>query len=270
MAKNSIFKYSNFTQFLENEIEKNTELKRGEKKLIADYLNVHPTLLSQIFSGNREFTDEQVFLLGEYLGLSELEADYIFLLHQINSTHNKKFKQRLSNKLEAIKTRSLNLSERIEKDKTLSDEEKSTFYSSWQYSAIRIFSSIEGGKTRDEISERLGIEKHQVSEILEFLIKAGLTRTEKGRYYHHVGRTHLEKTSPHLKQHHSNWRIKSIQKMDMMAPENLTFTAPLSLSNKDFDMLREEMVKMIKKISDTVKETEPEDIFCFNMDFFRV
>jgi uncharacterized protein (TIGR02147 family) len=270
MDKKSVFKYTNFTNFIENELEKNTHLKRGEKKLIADYLNIHPTLLSQIFSGARQFTDEQVFLLGEYLGVSELEADYIFLLHQISSTQNKKFKLRLNKKLEAIKTRSLNLSERVEKDKVLSDEEKSIFYSSWQYSAIRIFSSLEGGKTREEISERLGIEKQQVSEILEFLIKTGLTRTEKGRYYQHVGRTHLEKTSPHLKQHHANWRIKSIQKMDQLVPENLTFTAPLSLSNKDFDILREEMITMIKKISDTVKETEPEDIFCFTLDFFRV
>lgn len=270
MKKSSILNYSNFHHFLQSEIEKNTHLKRGEKKRIAEYLNIHPTLLSQIFSGNRQFTDEQVFLLGECLGLSEVESDYVFLLHQIDSTQNKKFKERLIKKREALKSRSFNLSERIEKDKVLTDEEKSIFYSSWQYSAIRIFSSLEGGKTREEISERLGIEKKQVSEILEFLVKSGLCRSEKGRYFHHISRTHLEKTSPHLKQHHANWRIKSIQKMDRTSLEDLTFTAPLSLSNKDFDFLREEMVQLIKKVSETVKDTEPEDIFCFTLDFFRI
>jgi uncharacterized protein (TIGR02147 family) len=188
----------------------------------------------------------------------------------MSSTQNKKFKERLNKKREAIKNRSLNLSERVEKDKILTDEEKSIFYSSWQYSAIRIVSSLDGGRTREEISERLGIEKKQVSEILEFLVRAGLCRAEKGRYFQHISRTHLEKTSPHLKQHHSNWRIKSIQKMDRTSPEDLTFTAPLSLSNKDFDFLREEMIQLIKKVSETVKETEPEDIFCFTLDFFRV
>jgi uncharacterized protein (TIGR02147 family) len=270
MNKNSVLNYSSFYDFLQKEIEKNTHLKRGEKKRIAEYLNIHPTLLSQIFSGNRQFTDEQVFLLGECLGLSELESDYIFLLHQIDSTQNKKFKERLNKKRDALKNRSLNLSERVEKDKVLTDEEKSIFYSSWQYSAIRTLASLEGGKTREEISERLDIDKKQVSEILEFLIKTGLCRAEKGRYFHHISRTHLEKTSPHLKKHHSNWRIKAIQKMDRSSVDDLTFTAPLSLSNKDFDILREEMVQLIKKISETVKETKPEEIFCFTLDFFRI
>lgn len=270
MKNNSVLSYLDFHQFLRNEIENNTELKRGEKKRIAEYLNIHPTLLSQIFSGNRQFTDEQVFLLGECLGLSEIESDYIFLLHQISSTQNKNFKARLNKKREALKDRSLNLSERVEKDRVLTDEEKSIFYSSWQYSAIRIFASMEGGKSKDEISERLGIEKKQTTEILEFLVKSGLCRAHKGRYYQHVGRTHLEKTSPHLKQHHANWRIKAIQKMDNSTVSDLSFTAPLSLSNKDFDFLREEMVLLIKKVSETVKVTEPEDVFCFTMDFFKV
>jgi DNA polymerase elongation subunit (family B) len=34
--------------------------------------------------------------------------------------------------------------------------------------------------------------------------------------------------------------------------------------------LREEMVQLIKKVSETVKETDPEDIFCFTLDFFRI
>jgi uncharacterized protein (TIGR02147 family) len=270
MKNKSIFNYQEFGHFLLYELEKNTQLKRGEKKRIAEYLNIHPTLLSQIFSGSRMFTDEQVFLLGEYLGLSDIESDYIFILHQLSTVQNKKFKEKLIKKREAQKLRSLNLSERLEKDKVLSDEEKAIFYSSWQYSAIRICASLKGGRTREEMAERLGIEKKQVSEILEFLVKAELCKMKNGRYYHHANRTHLDKSSPYLKQHHSNWKIKSIQKMDRTSLEDLSFTAPLSLSNKDFNFLREEMVQLIKKVSDTVKETEPEDIFCLSLDFFKI
>lgn len=266
----NLFNYSDFDKFLKGEIEKNTRLKRGEKKRIAEYLNIHPTLLSQILSGNRQCTDEQVFLLCEKLGFTEIETDYIFLLHQINSTQNKRFRDRLIRKCNELKKRSLNLSERVQNDRILSDEEKSIFYSSWQYSAIRNAASLKGGRTRNEISERLGIEKTQVSEILEFLVKAGFCRMENGKYFHQVNRTHLEKNSPHLKQHHANWRIKSIQKMDFSSPQDLTFTAPLSLSNNDFSLLREEMVLLIKKMSETVKETDPEDIFCFTLDFFKI
>lgn len=270
MAKKAVFTYTSFSDFLVHEIEKNTDLKRGEKKLIAEALNIHPTLLSQILSGVRVFTEEQVFMLCEYFGFSELETDYVFILHQIANTQNKKYKERLHRKRDGLKNRSLQLSERVEKDKVLTNEEKSIFYSSWQYSAIRIFSSLEGGKTRDEIAERFNFDKKQVGEILEFLVGAGLCRLEKGRYLHQVSRTHLEKSSPHYKQHHSNWRIKSIQRLDNALDEDLTFTAPLSMGKKDFEKLREEMVQMIKRISAVVAETDPEEIYCLNLDFFKI
>lgn len=270
MKNNKILNYENFIHFIENELVKNTQNKRGNKKEIAEYINIHPTSLSQVLSGSRFFTDEQVFLLGEYLNLNEMESQYIFLLHQIYITQNKQFKARLIKRRDTLKKKSLNLSSRLEKDKTLSDEEKAIFYSSWYYTCIWVFISIENGQSRDDIISRFNIDKKIVNDVLDFLIRADLAYLENGRYFHKINRTHLEKTSPFLKQHHANWRIKSIQKKDYSEIEDLSFTAPLSLSKKDFDLIREEMVQLIRKVSDTVAETKPEEIYCFNLDFFRI
>jgi uncharacterized protein (TIGR02147 family) len=270
MAKNVVFNCSTFHQFLVQGIENNTELKRGEKKIIAEYLKIHPTLLSQILSGSRVFTDEQVYLLGEYFGLTDLESDYIFILHQIANTQNKKFKEKLSKKKEEIKNKSTNLSERVSKEKVLSDEEKSVFYSSWLYSGIRLFTSLEGGKTKEEIAERLNLDKKKTNEALDFLLKSGLCKLEEGKYYMHVSRTHVDKNSPYYKQHHTNWRIKSIQKLDRSEDGDMTFTGPLSVSQDDFDLLKEEMVKLIQRVSTVVKDSEAEDIYCLNLDFFKI
>ena len=81
---------------------------------------------------------------------------------------------------------------------------------------------------------------------------------------------HLDKTSPHLKQHHINWRIKSIQKLDHPDDLDLNFTAPLSLSKKDFEKLREELVRFIQTLSTTVEKTDPEEIYLANLDFIKV
>ena len=270
MNKNIVFNCSNFHQFLMTGLENNSDLKRGEKKAIAEFLGIHPTLLSQIISGSRIFTDEQVFLLGEYLGLTDLESDYVFLLHQIANTQNKKFKEKLVRKKEELKAKSVNVGERLEKEKVLSDEEKALFYSSWQYSGVRMLTTLEGGRTKEEISERLGLDKKQTSEILDFLVRTGLCRLEKGRYHPHISRTHVDKNSPYYKQHHTNWRIKSIQKLDRGGEGDLTFTAPLTVSLEDFEMLREEMVKMIQRVSNVVKDSPAEDVFCLNLDFFRI
>jgi uncharacterized protein (TIGR02147 family) len=270
MKKMSIFNYESFESFLRNEYENNSELKRGDKKELAEFLNIHPTSLSQIFKGIRVFTDEQVYLLGEFLHLTELEAEYLLLLHQIYNTQNKKYKELLIKRKNNIKKRSLNLSERVVKDKELTNEEKSIFYSSWQYTSVWVYLSVEGGKSKEEIFERLGINKKQINEIIEFLLASGLCRFEKGKYHHQVSRIHLEKSSPILKQHHSNWRIKAIQKFDRPEATDLTFTAPLSLSEKDFNKLREELVQFIQRLSDVVEKTEPEEIYAVNLDFIRI
>jgi uncharacterized protein (TIGR02147 family) len=270
MNKKHLFSYDDFGIFLSKEYENNSHLRRGDKKELAEFLNIHPTSLSQIFKGTRVFTDEQVYLLGEYLNLTELEMEYLLLLHQIHNTQNKKYKELLQKKKNTIKKRSLNLSERVVKDKELSNEEKSIFYSSWQYTSVWVYLSIGGGKTKEEIFERLGINKKVISEILEFLLKSGLCRIEKGKYCHQVSRIHLEKSSPILKQHHSNWRIKAIQKFDRPEMDDLTFTAPLSLSKKDYALLREELVQFIQRLSSVVEKTEPEEVYSLNLDFIKI
>ena len=270
MKKNSVFNCSTFHQFLVLGIENNTDLKRGEKKSISDYLGIHPTLLSQILSGSRSFTEEQVFLLGEYFGLSDLENDYISTLHQIEKSQSKIFKAKLIKKKDDLKRKSLNLSERVSKDKTLTEEEKSIFYSSWHYSAVRMLTSLENGVSKEEIVDRLELEKKKVTEILDFLISVGLCKIEKGKYHLGVSITHVEKSSPYYRQHHINWRLKSIQKLDRPLDEDLTFTSPASISKEDYELLREQMVKLIQDFYSTAKASEAEEVYCFNLDFFRI
>lgn len=270
MKKNRVLNYMSFNDFINNEIVKNTDSKRGFKRELSEFINIHPTSLSQVLNGLRTFTDDQVFLLGEFFDLNEIESQYIFILHQLNMTQNNEFKKRLIKRRDLIKKKSLNLSSRLEKDKSLSDEEKAIFYSSWHFTCIWVYLSLGKGKKREEIALRFNLNLKLINEVLEFLIRSDLAYLEDGKYHHKINRTHLEKSSPFLKQHHANWRIKSIQKKDISDENDLSFTAPLSLSKKDFDFLREEIVQLIKKVSDTVTETSPEDVYCFNLDFFKV
>lgn len=270
MDKKSLFEYENFFDFLKKEIEKISRLKRGEKKNIANELNIPPSLLSQIFSGTRKLTLDQVYLLCEYIGYSSLEREYIFNLYHLSNTHNKKLKELMKKKGGEIRKNSLKVSERIEQDRNLSEKEKSILYSSWFYIAIWAYVSIGDGKTMEEIANHFNLPQKKVREVLEFLTETQICKMENGLYIHHLNRTHIEKSSPHFRQHHNNWRIRSIQKLDLQNEEDLNFTAPLSLSKKDFTKVREEMMALIQSVYKTVKDTNPENIYCINMDFFSI
>lgn len=270
MRKQGVLEYEKFSDFLDWEVVKNTRIKHGEKKDLAEFINIHPTTLSQVLNGSRSFSDEQAYMLSKFLNLSEIESEYVLLLHQIENSQNKIFKESLIKKKNKIKKRSLNLAERVEKDREISDTDKSIFYSSWHYSCIWVYLSLEGGKSRDEIHQRTGIDKRQINKVLDFLREINLCSEENGKYFQKLGRMHLDKNSPHLKQHHINWRIKSIQKLDHPDEQDLNFTAPLTLSKKDFEKMREALVQFIQNLSSTVEKTDPEEIYLVNLDFIKV
>ena len=70
--------------------------------------------------------------------------------------------------------------------------------------------------------------------------------------------------------HHANWRIKAIEASEMLEEEELMYTAQVSLSKKDFAILREEMATFIKTFLDRVHASPAEEIACFNLDWFWI
>jgi len=266
-----IFKYSEISTILKHYIGSLPKNGRGEITRIAASLRVSTTLVSQVLSGDRTFTPEQTQMLGTYLGLSGLEADYIAFLVQrdrAGSTDLKKFWQQ---KIESLREQSLKVVNRVKVDRILNAEEKSIFYSSPLYSAIRLFASVgTKGKSLDEIAERFELSRAKTVDMLKFLVEAGLCELKNDRYFLGLQKTHLEEGSPHLPRHHANWRLSAMNRSQDLEKTELMYTAPVSLSKKDFDILREDMVVFIKKFLEKVHASPAEEIACLNIDFFWI
>ncbi len=82
--------------------------------------------------------------------------------------------------------------------------------------------------------------------------------------------THLEKKSPLLVKHHTNWRLKAIQYAEQLSDQELMYSANISVSRKDFERIREELMTTIQKFIGIVKDSPAEDIAQFNLDFFWI
>ncbi|MGE3759736.1 MAG: TIGR02147 family protein [Pseudobdellovibrionaceae bacterium] len=262
----TLFEFSDYRPFLKHYIRHLPKGGRGEVSRMAQHLRVNSTLLSQIFSGSKDLTLEQAQNMCEYLALSSLESDYFMLLVQIARAGSVKLKNYFRDKLELIKKESLQVAKRIAQDRVLTDYERSVFYSSWLYSGIRLYTSVGKGKTIDEIAERFDIPRARAVEALRFLASVGLCKEEEGRFKMGAQRTHLEKGSPFLIKHHTNWRIKSLERAESVSDDELMFTAPLSINKKDFARVREEIMGLIKKVSETIKDSEADDVGSLNID----
>jgi uncharacterized protein (TIGR02147 family) len=266
----AIFNFSDYKRFLNDYIASQPKKGRGLVKAISEHLGVDPSAVSQVLSGDRDFTEEHAILVSQYVGMNEIEAEYFMTLVKIERAGSVTLKKHYQKKRDDLKTASLDLKSRVKQDRILTDTEKAVFYSSYLYSAIRMTSSIGEGTTAAEIAERFQIPREKAAKILNFLTETNLCKEEKGRIQVGTQHTHVEKNSPFVSRHHHNWRVQALQKTESLTDKELQFTGPVSISKEEFAVVREVLVEAINKSLARVKESDPSDVACLLIDWFWI
>ena len=266
-----IFEFSNVQTYLKHYIKQLPKRGFGEAKKIADQLQVSSTYISQILAGAKILSIEQTIALGKYLGLSPLESDYLFYLVQAERAGTQDLKKFCLQKLKEIKESSLSLVNRVDAKKVLTEQEKSIFYSSAVYSAIHIYCAThKKGRTLEEIAQRFEISRAKANKMMRFLVETQLCIENNEHFFTGTQSTHLEQSSPYLLKHHANWRLRAITAAENLNEKEMMYTLNVALSQKDFDILREEMVIFVTDFLKKVYPSPSEEIACFNMDWFWI
>lgn len=260
----SILQFEDYKAYIRQQIG------HGSSKIMARYLDVNASMISQILAGPKDFTLEQGEKLLSFFNLKNIEAEYFLILIQIERAGTKGLKEFYKRRADQLRTQANQVKRHIQVDRDLTAEEKSKFYSSWIYSAIQIFTSLEGGKNFEEISEVFRVERGRLLEVMEFLVEKNLCSLDSNIYRPGVQSTHIEKGSPFLIQHHNNWRVKALEKAESLQDQELMFTANISLSHGDFLKLRDHLLSSIREFMEVVKPSPPELVANLNIDFFKV
>lgn len=266
----NLFETDDYRAFLRFWIRSLPKNGRGEVNKIAAQLSVNPTVVSQTLSGVRDFSAEQTLELTDYMGLGELEAEYFSTLVQIERAGTAKLKSRLKAKVAKLRTDSLQMAKRLQEHRALSETDRAMFYSSFLYTAVSLYTDVDGSQTLEAIAQRFNLSRARTQEILSFLVSTSLCLEENGRYRMGPQSTHLPASSPFVVKHHTNWRVQALQRAQDLPAEELMMSAPMSLSREDFTRLREKMVGFVKEVFTEVKDSKSEDVACFNLDFFWI
>lgn len=264
----NIFEESDYKNIIKLIVDQRPEQKRGFFSRLAEHLNINPSLISQILSGPKDFTEEQIVQVCEYMGLSHLESRYILTLLQIERAGSHKLKVIHEATRDEIKNKALDLSNRIEIKQKLSASERSKFYSSWAYSAIHLMTTLQQAPQFKDICERFSFSSERTQEIINFLLETGMVIEKNSKYYPGSVHTHLEKTSPEVTYLHKNWRLRSIETAERLTAEEFMYSCNFTISKKDFLALREELVQVTKKFLRLVDQSHPEDLAQLNIDLF--
>ena len=265
-----IFDYLDYRKYVLEELKKRPKKGHGQFLKIAKALHIHTTMVTHILKGHLHFSMEQSLAMAEFLGLNELETEFFIHLVQWERAGNPQTKNYFFKKLSAIKERSQNLRERLETKNTLDDSDRAVYYSTWIYAAIRLLTSIPHFQTREALAERLGMHISRVNQILEFLLSRGLCQEEDGRIFYGDTKTYIGQESLLVSRHHSNWRLKALERIDRVDPQELAYTNPVVLAEKDIAKVREEIVQLIERVHKITAPSPCEKLFCFNIDWLEM
>lgn len=263
-----IFDYSDYKKYLQDWLDALPRHGHGQMRRIAEHLNIHTTLVSQIFGGPKDLTLEQAMALCSFLSLGELESDYFVGLVELQRAGTTSLKALAERRLQRLRVLAEDLVNRLPRDRVLSEAEKATFYSNWYYNGIWLLVMVPGFETPEAIADYFKLPLPLVQQVVGFLCDTGLLIKEGCRLTMGARYTHLETASPLIAGHHRIWRTMAMGRFDTLRKEELAFSAPLTLAREDFPKVRAEIVAFIERIWELVRSSPSEKLACLNIDWF--
>ncbi len=260
---------NSYKDFVSDFVGSKKNNKKSSFRSVAQFLKVHTSQISQVFNGDRHLTLEQAIKLTDFLELQDVNRDLFMTMVLSEKAGSEDLRLYYQEKISKMKQQAGRISEAIPKTTPLSESEKATFYSAWYYSAVRQATALDKVLSREEICERLNLPASLVKTVLEFLVETGLCVKSDNQYRYGKASTHVENTSPFVWQHHKNWRIKGMSHFPCLTEAELMFTAPLSLSEKDFQQVKLILTDVIEKLYAIVPPSPGETLACLNIDWFK-
>lgn len=271
MTSKNVFNFSDYKSYLSYIEDTRRSFERGFRTRLASSIGCQSGFVSNVLNGDAHFSSEQITGISKFLSLKPNEQKYLYTLLQFARAGTPELKSFIQKELDLLREEYLNIKKRVGDSKALSESDQAVYYSSWHYTAVHLLTTIPGFKTSQKISEGLGLTEAVVKKILLFLVQTGIL-VEKKNGELEAGNVliHLNRESPHIRQHHTNWRIAAIQSLSNDNQSDLHYSTISTLSKSDAEKLKAEMVRLIESYVETVKPSKEEEMVGFTLDFFKL
>ena len=265
LMEKSIFDYSSYKAFLRAQSK-----VRGRKSALSEAMNIQPTYLSHVLHGKAHLSLEQVESLNRFLHHTEDEAHFLLLLLQKEKAGTQTLEKYFQKQIDELFMKRLDLSKRLGVQNSLTEEDRSIYYSSWVYGALHMAVTVPSLRTREVLLKHFNISSETFQKAAEFLLRTGLI-IEKGREFT-SGPTFMRigKDSHQIIKHHTNWRNQAIESLDRETIQDLHYSAVVSLSEKDALKIKDLLLQGVNDNIEIIKKSPEEKVFVYVLDFFEL
>jgi uncharacterized protein (TIGR02147 family) len=267
--QNNIYNYHDYKDYLKAMIEV-AEPKHGYISQLAVAAQCQRSYLSQVINSHVQLTPDHGLGLCRFFRLTEKETDYFLLLLEHARAGSLQLRERVQSKIDKLRKESINLSKRVGAQTIEEGQILGRYYSSWHWMAIHIISSIPEYQDVKSIARSLSIPEELVKNTLEKLMQMGCVEKKKDKWHHKGADMHLTNDSPSVNLHHNNWRQRSLLDSAMLNEESVHYTSVFSMSEHDYTLLRDMILKWIDDSRKVISPSNPEKLVCLCLDFFKV
>jgi uncharacterized protein (TIGR02147 family) len=270
-VKKTIYEYMDYKTYLNDAIVARPNEGRGFKAKMAEAASCQTAYISQVFNGNAQLSLEQGDAIARLLGLGRSESSFFFLLIQYARAGTVSLREHLENQILDLRRKMLNPRKKPGgPSEFLSPQEQLVYYSNWEYNAIHVLLSLPRLRTREALAEHLNLPLTKITELLEFLVASGLAARERGEYRVGTRLIHLDRESPVIPRHHSNWRFRAIQSLDSSPRESLHYSSVMAISRADAEKLQAMIREFIASTKPLIRESKEEVAQALLIDLFAV
>jgi uncharacterized protein (TIGR02147 family) len=263
-----IFNCHTHTEFLEN-LFNDKKAERGLLSRISEALGVHPSYLSRAIKGENNLTPDQGFALGQWLGLEELEKEYLLTLIQRDRAASYKFKENLKAKLDSIRERKNDLG-RDFKSQVVPNQAEATYYTSWLYSAIHILMTINEYNSIAKMAKALRVNEVEIETGLKILEEMGLAQQKNSKWILTNKKVFISNSNALAQCYHSNWsdRLNSI--LSVYDSKNIRYTGVHSVSHDDWEKLKQMIRDFLRSLNPVIEPSKEETLIAIRIDAGKV
>jgi uncharacterized protein (TIGR02147 family) len=265
-----IFQSTTYQTYLKDRFA-DKSLKKNKSQL-AEYLNCHPGFISQVLSGGKtHFSFEHIYKVGQFLKLNKKEMGHLILLLQHEKAGSQELRDHFAELIAEAKKKNTSIAEKVSAEAShINIEDQIIYYGHWAYIIIHLAVSLSRFKTLKTLQEHFHLEKKFCQEVIDFLKSKGFIKEVNGKLEIGKTRIHLERTSPLIKNLHSNLRQKAVDTIDSGNDLDLHYSSVLTMGKKDFEVIRQKILNLIKEKEVILKLSPDEEVVIFNLDFLKL
>ncbi|OFZ19236.1 MAG: hypothetical protein A2X94_05585 [Bdellovibrionales bacterium GWB1_55_8] len=269
MDKIDLFEHSDYRDFLTAEFPTKGP-GRGGRSSLAEHLRCELSFVSLVLNKRAHFSSEHAFSTGEFLKLTPDEMEFLLLLHSLTKAGSTKLRAFYRQKIDSILKTRMEIRERVKAQQSMALQQQLEYYSHWTYTAVHMCLLNPRLNTVQAISSYLDISPERTKRILEFFVSNGLADNDHRGYRSGPVRMHIDSASPLVGRHHTNWRLRTLEKLADPRGDELHYSLVLSISRKDSERIKAILLDSIQRTETVLKESGDEAVYSMAIDLFEV